>query len=94
MKGLAIGETNERTTRHMNATDGYLIVDRRNGVMQSRFVYATKEEAQQKIATRLLSIGLWNLVGDEGYVYNLQVIRASDYSPTLTGADGKQHDCD
>lgn len=70
-------------------------MDRRNGVRQSKFVYATKEEAQQKIENRLLSIAAYVRNDIEpGYAASLQVIRASDYSPTLTGADGKQHDCD
>lgn len=77
----------------MNATDGYLIVDRRNGVMQSRHVYAIREDAQERIDDRWLSVASGSRQDIEpGHVDNLQVIRASDYSPTLTGADGKQHD--
>lgn len=77
------------------ATDGYLIVDRRNGVMQSRFVYATKEEAQQKIegSQAMVAAGVRKDI-EASYFDNAQVIRASDYSPTLTGADGKQHESD
>lgn len=75
MRASAIGETNERMHTLTTATDGYLIVDRRDGIMEFEQVFATREDAQKKIDA------LWLLFysGDGGVsirqIENLQVIK-------------------